>query len=348
MSSKMKGMPFFIFNSCLFIFFISSSCIFAWGERGHHSICEVASRLVEEKDFREFLKARAHQLGHLCNIPDIHWRSLDSAKLSVGNPTHYLNPEAIQESLEKISEDFKMIAKKLSLKSNELNEKMGSLWWRADQFYRLALKNASKAADEEKPKTREDKQDRDFPYNESIYQMLVAMGVMGHFVGDASQPYHNILDYDGWEKKRGGIHSYYETQIVDELDLDLVEKIYSKALLKKDKNSKDKSVIERMRALSVSSRNDLKKLEEIDKILKPSRTSINKYGMEFKIYAKRESPEKTAKKFEPLIVDEMARAAVLLASLWDQIYRESGRPKIKSYKSFRYPLSPPFIAPDYF
>lgn len=344
----MKGMPFFIFNSFILVVLISSSAAFAWGERGHHAICEAASRLVEEKDFKEFLEARGHQLGHLCNIPDIHWRSLETAKLSVGNPSHYLNPEVAETTLENLSSDFKAIAKKLGIKPKDLNEKMGSVWWRADQFYRLALKNAGQAVGEEKPKTREDKQDDDFPYNEAIYQMLVTMGVMGHFVGDAAQPYHNVLDYDGWAKKRGGIHSYYETQIVDELDLNLVEKIYSKARLNRKEKLSKKSVIERMRDLSVSARNDLKKLEDIDKILKPSRTSINKYGMEFKIYAKREAPEKVAKKFEPLIVDQMARASLLLAEFWDQIYREAGRPKIKSYRSFRYPLAPDFIAPDYF
>jgi hypothetical protein len=334
----------------LFLFSFKS---FAWGDRGHHSICVVASRLVQEDELKRFLLGRQHMLGHLCTIPDIYWHSIKSESTTGGAPSHYLNPEVVNSSVENLSADFKSIAKKEGMSTKELNEKMGSLWWRADQLFRMAVAEAKKVEGLKSPRFREEKKDEDFPYNKAIYQMLIDMGVMGHFVGDSSMPYHLIVDYDGWQKGRGGIHSYYETAVVDNFDLDFVEKIYRKSveLRKTNKRSKktkeEMSVIEKMRELSIFAKNDLPRLEAIDKIFKKSKKSINKYGMEFRIPAKRPSAEEMTKKFEALILGETARSALLLAELWDSIYQKGGRPHLRAYKNFNYPITPDYIAPDY-
>ncbi len=60
-----------------------------------------------------------------------------------------------------------------------------------------------KKAKSEEPGSKEFKTD--------IQDALVYGGLMAHFVGDASQPYHNTIDHDGYAAGEGGIHSYFET-----------------------------------------------------------------------------------------------------------------------------------------
>ncbi|MNL81910.1 hypothetical protein D3C87_2091530 [compost metagenome] len=44
----------------------------------------------------------------------------------------------------------------------------------------------------------------------------------------------------------------------------------------------------------------------------------------------------------------MARGALLLANLWDEAYVQAGRPQLAAYKSYKYPFTVDFVAPDYF
>ena len=67
----------------------------AWGGRGHHAICSAAPHLVKDDSLKNFLKFRPHTMGHLCNIPDIYWKSIGPDVSDLGNPTHYIDPELI-------------------------------------------------------------------------------------------------------------------------------------------------------------------------------------------------------------------------------------------------------------
>jgi hypothetical protein len=95
--------------------------------------------------------------------------------------------------------------------------------------------------------------------------MLIAMGIMGHFVGDAGQPYHNSANFNGQKDGHFGIHSYYESELVDEIPASLQSEVYAsakadpsgniaKVLNEKDPDKSfsgdDYNVIARMRRLS--------------------------------------------------------------------------------------------------
>jgi hypothetical protein len=41
-----------------------ASSALAWGERGHHLICQVATRLVKEEKIKTFLETRGDIMGH--------------------------------------------------------------------------------------------------------------------------------------------------------------------------------------------------------------------------------------------------------------------------------------------
>ncbi|MGZ3724640.1 MAG: hypothetical protein ACXWQQ_02530 [Pseudobdellovibrio sp.] len=335
----------------------SAHYAFAWGGRGHNTICESAVFLVKNPELREFLKTRPHVMGHLCNIPDIYWKSLPSEVRKSGDPGHYINSEKLGIKLEDMPTDFKKIIEDYQGKPSKENanqtlfsipDDLGSVWWRGDQFFRLALESAKKISSATAPANFKEAQDNEMPYNKAVYQMMVNMGIMGHFVGDISQPFHNTSDHDGWAANHGGIHSYYEDAVVSQLDGDLQARIIKQAqALKNPKFVQQKTTVEAMRALSVVSFSEVKDVLKADQVLKPSSVTIDK-GMSLKKAAERKPASETYKKFEKLIVGQMARSSLLLAHLWDQIYEEAGKPDIKAYGSFLYPFTPDFVKPDYF
>lgn len=335
----------------------TSQQLFAWGGRGHASICEAAVHLVKSSELKDFLKSRPHIMGHLCNVPDIYWKSLPSELRKLGDPGHYINAEKTGLKLKELPADYKKIIDTYTGKPNKQNEtqtlysvpdEVGSVWWRAEQFYRLSLESAKKIKNQTEPSGYKEEQNEDFPYNKSVYQMFVNMGLMGHFVGDMGQPFHNTSDHDGWAANHGGIHSYYEDAVVAEFGPDLVNQIVKRAKSWKSQPFTEKSsVIENLRALSEASFNEAKDVLKLDPVTSPSIIKIEK-GMSLKTAAKRKPASEAFKKMNPLIVKQMARSSYLLAHLWDEAYKKANSPNLKAYRSYLYPFTPDFIKPDYF
>lgn len=314
---------------------LPASGAFAWGERGHHVLCEVATRLVQEEGLKKILLGRSHMMGHLCNIPDIYWRNLRKVPAEA-NASHFLSPELLHRSAKDLPlkfSEFLALAKKENVDSPV---KAGSLWWRADQFFRLSVADGKKAAISFR--------------NADIFDLIVDMGLMGHFVGDGSMPYHSVDDFDGWEKGRGGIHSYYESLLIDDYPLDLPMSVFRQAQ-KQPRSSQPFSedfAVQRMKDLSVISIGDLSKLEALDDkiILHGSLKSPDGNRRKNKP-TERKPAFQAVGVFGDLPVAELARGAALVAELWDRVYVQSGRPDLSGYKSFRYPLAPRFVPPDY-
>ncbi len=331
----------------------------AWGGRGHHTICDAASFLVKEKGLHDYLQAKPHMMGYLCNIPDIYWRDIDTER--VGDATHYVDVELLGIPMKDIPLDYKKIVAEFTDKQNPIKpeakiksipKEFGSNWWRADQFYRRATSMAEKWKAAAAPANSAEEQDNGLPFNQYAYDFTVNLGLMGHFVGDNGQPFHSTVDYDGWMSGHGGIHAYYEETLVAAQPEDLTIKVIEKAreLQKAEKRHSfmvGDTVTGRMKELALIANSELKKIYDLDKVKKPSSVVVEK-GMSLKTPAERESAEKLAPKFRSLIIQDMARSAALLAKFWDEAYVEVGRPKLTAHKSYRFPIQPEFVAPDYF
>jgi hypothetical protein len=309
----------------------------AWGPRGHHSICEAATFLVKDEALKSFLSGLGPRMGHLCNIPDSLWRSLPQSDTALGNPTHFINPENANKTLSDVSANYKKVAK-----DAEMAGKVGSIWWRTKQFFDRAVRSGKDAKNAQAPKNVLEEQKDDLPYNKAIYDMIVDMGVMGHFVGDVSMPYHNRVDYDGRASGHGGIHAFYEEICVNTFGPDLTALFVQSANQTKDESLFDssKDVIGRMRKMSEKSEPEAQQIETLDQVLEPSSSERRS--------ALRKSPSEACPVFREMIVVQAGRSARLLASFWDEIYKKAGRPKLETYKSYRYPFKPDFVAPDYF
>lgn len=348
-------MKFSILFSLLITF--TTSPVLAWGGRGHDSICEAASFLVQEKGLKDFLKSRPHIMGHLCNMPDVHWKSLDSKLRAVGDPTHFIDPEVIGLVPKTVPLDLKKLNADFNGKQNQfypekkifsLTQEMGSSWWRVDQFMREIAKLKTTFEKALPPQNSSEEQNEKLAFNQAGYNFMVLTGIMGHFVGDASMPYHNTTDYDGWKSGHGGIHAYYEDLVVSEISGDLHAKILRNAIPYKKAEflSAKLSTLEKMRAFSQIAFDEIKLIQKLDPVTKKSEVKIEK-GMNLRTPAERKPPSEAVKKMEKMMVQQMARSAVLLAHMWDEAYKSIGKPDLSKYKSYKYPTTVDFIAPDY-
>lgn len=333
-----------------------SAQTWAWGGRGHAAICEAAVFLVKSPVLKDYLMSKPHVMGHLCNTPDIYWKSLSSEVRKSGDPAHYINAEKIGLKLSEMPTDYQKIIDTYTGKPNSQNEsqimfsipdELGSSWWRADQFYRRAIEAGKDLKTLPPPKGFKEEQDNELPFNKGFYSMIVNLGLMGHFVGDNSQPFHTTSDHDGYAANQGGIHSYYEDAVVSEFGPELIPSIVKKAKSWSTQPfTEKKTVIENMQALSMVSASEVKEVLKADPIIKNSVIKIEK-GMSLKTPAERKPPEVAFKKMNKIIIKQMARSSFLLAYLWDRAYEEIGKPDISTYRSYLYPYSVDFVKPDY-
>lgn len=336
-------------------FILLSLNAWSWGGRGHHSICSVAPHLVKDEALRDFLKYRTHTMGHLCNIPDIYWKSLGSEVSDLGNPTHYIDPEVIGLKIKEMPIDLQSIIDKYTGTENHFRntrkifsipKEMGTLWWRTNQFFRL-ISDLKQNFSAPLPKNFKEEQDDKLPYNQAVFNMMVYMGLMGHYVGDSSQPFHSTADFDGYMAGHGGIHSFYEEQAVLHFGPDLEKLIVDKAKMIKDKKLTSGTTIEIMQHMTELAHADIDKVLKADPIVKKSEIK-NEKGMEIKTIAERKGSDVGYAKFKDLIIMNMARSALVLAHLWDEAYHNASTPPLRPYRSFRYPHTPEFVPPDYF
>lgn len=327
----------------------------AWGQRGHDTICQAATFLAQPESLRLFLQNRAPQMGYLCNIPDTYWRSLPGDAAIYGSPSHYLDTELLGLPIDKIPTDYKKIiadfqGKPSPLNKNKniesINKEFGSMWWRADQFARLATEAGKKAKSEVPPQGKKEEQNEALPYNQAITEMVNSMGLMGHFVGDASMPFHSSLDHDGYGTGHGGIHAFYENDLVGMIDAKLIGDVVTRAQSLQKSWKPTGNIIERMRELSKVSHAEIKKILALDKTKKASIFS-EENGIEIKKPADRELNMKSVAQYRPLILEQMARSAILLSTFWSEAYKNAGEPELKSFKSYSFPHKPNYVNVDY-
>lgn len=335
----------------------SPSLGYAWGGRGHATLCEAAVFAVQKPQLREFLKSKTHIMAHLCNIPDTHWRSLKGDEIKLGASAHFIDTDMLGLPIAQIPSDLSSIEKDFTGKEFGTEGKkirsvaldFGTLWWRIDQFHRRNLQLAEKIKLATPPKEGE-RTDENHPYVQSVNEFLESIGIMGHFVGDLSQPFHSATDYDGWSAGHGGIHSYYEEVVVSHFDEKLLERVTKEARKmrtnKKLEFLKQTSPIERARAMSVLSFADLNAVLKADELLKPSSQKDEK-GLKLRTPAERKPLEKTFKKFEPLVVTHLARSAALLSLFWEDAFSAAGEPNFEVAKSYWFPFTPNFLPVDY-
>lgn len=256
----------------------------AWGPRGHTVINEAAVDLMTSPAAGFFARHRK-DLGRLANIPDTTWKQ---AAYQEERPYHFFHWDVFGETPYANQFNRMVIAQVVEAFGQPHLNDNGTAPWRIGQIFQMAV-NALKAKEWERA--------------------IQLAGVLGHYVGDLSNPMHVTHDYDGQSIGRRGVHAYFETTLVDTvpvpelLDADVREGAPVRVEL--DRVALQGSACEQSRQIAINE--SVISLAEHDDILDNfTRNSQNDEALrEF---------------FGP----RMGAASATLAKLWDMIAIESG------------------------
>lgn len=229
-----------------FVFLLSliTQMCWGWGEVGHHLVARSAVKILKThplisktdmasdrlESFLSVFNSKEYQQGHVANIPDTYWRNLESPLTEAGNllgsPTHYLNSESLLVQLKlknligvELLLDYAKTQRELKELSHFFTD-VGSLPWRAQQFtdlYTQAL-NSQLGSTECKSSKKSELNTR---------VITTHAGLLTHFTGDVTMPYHTTIDHDAIAVGQKGIHSYFEQDLVNELE---IENLFSKVV----------------------------------------------------------------------------------------------------------------------
>lgn len=268
----------------------------AWGPLGHRVVAETAALLVEEDlpaTWGPLLTRHRFQLGVYAFLPDARFRQIDGASGKVEEPTHFLHLD-----------DPKGVA-----------AREGSVDRRIVQFLELArgeLKDvrAPKGGYQSGAKAQGDAR--------HVYLGLYDLGVMSHYTGDASMPYHATSDFNGYSRGEGGIHFYFEGDCVNALEPGLAADVLAAARKNRARwlhswRADPARPLQLVAAVLEDSLAAVPKVSELDRL--HAVTKLQTAGSH--LDAPRKPARVGCRAMRSLLVDRLARGAVLTATLWE-------------------------------
>ena len=276
---------------------MSPSSVLAWGEKGHLTINRLAIEAAASR-LPDFMNASRAHLIYNAYEPD-RWREeSQSAMHAAQAPDHFFDSE-YWGAIPAIEADRYKFMEKVAAKKVELVQ-IGYLPYAIIENHGR-LVNAFRQW--RKAKTAGDRES-------ARANAVFYAGLMGHYVGDGSQPLHMSIHYNGWAETAPNpknftrdrrLHSRYETAYVNAAveDTNVRPKVRAPERLKDVFGS-----IKQYLSLGFS---ELEPLYELEK------------AGEF-------NPEQPRAKSTEFIAAQMARAATMLGNLWYTAWIESGEP----------------------
>ncbi len=161
--------------------------VLAWGHTGHAMINKLACDCVPEGPLKTFFKANQDYVSKHAIDPDIYKRKHRAEEA----PKHFLNIDAQGTKPEDYPRDWKAVVDKFGLHAAT---KQGKLPWAIKETFDK-LVAAFKA--------------KDGP------RIIETATWLGHYVGDANQPFHACTNHDGADTGQKGIHSLFESAMID-------------------------------------------------------------------------------------------------------------------------------------
>ena len=228
---------------------------------------------------------------------------------------------------------------------SDIKSQVGSAPWRVTQLAGLAyeaLKNIKSRAKQKRSK-----------WIEHVNSYIVHSGLLAHFTGDLSQPLHTTTNYDGWKNNQGGLHRYFESDLVQKLAVGSEAKVYKKAkncfknfidTSYKDRKTFETSIFELTVQHLKESHGKLSNLFMLDR----KHAILRKSTQEpLKRPARRKPVNQALPHFEPLLIERLAAGSCATARIWAAIWTAADQPNLNQYQSYYYKLRPAFIQPNY-
>lgn len=265
---------------------MTASTSYAWGGKGHGTVNRVAISMVANPQAKKFLDANSQQIIKFSNTPDVKWKSGPNANLE--KPMHWFEMDGYGRSrLGETLADLTVSRAESELGKDFVN-KHGFAMWRVSDFY-VQLVAALKKGDFKKA--------------------VQIAGVMGHYVGDMTQPMHATTDYDGQSINKPGVHKYYETTLVDRIDENHLF------------DSTQKIAGERRSGLERSIGNDLENTELQHVSWSEADDAFNALEA---VYNKFEAANPDDQWLTKDLTPRIARASALLGKIWDVAFTVAG------------------------
>jgi hypothetical protein len=170
---------------------VGSHPAFGWGKTGHEVVNETAADLMRSPA-RAFFQRNKVALRKLANTPDTLWKRPPNAAAEA--PTHFFHWDRYGTSPIADGISGFTLSQALTQLGDTFVKDNGSAVWRTAGLYKMLV-----AALRTKDWTR----------------TLQLAGVLGHYVGDMSQPMHASSDYDGQSIGRSGVHRYFEATLLE-------------------------------------------------------------------------------------------------------------------------------------
>lgn len=162
----------------------------AWGIEVHKFIMARAIPLLPREIRPYFQKYQASIVEH-AGDPDL-WRTVGWLEEP---PRHFVDMDAYGAyPFSELPHDYDEAVKRYG---REFVQRNGTLPWRSEDMYRRLVEAFTQKA----PYARE---------NIRLFSSVIA-----HYTADAHQPFHAVLNYDGQLTGQLGIHSRFETELVE-------------------------------------------------------------------------------------------------------------------------------------
>ncbi len=168
-----------------------SAKAFAWGAKGHQIVNQAAADLMTT-DAASFFQRNKEALAHMSTVPDFAWKKKGTYQQE--RALHFFQWDRYGKS--PMAKSLAQFGAPEALKSlgKDFVHENGYAVWRIGQIYGKMVSELNV---------------------KNWVGVLQMAGVMGHYMGDLAQPMHMTSDYDGQSIGRRGVHSYFETALVE-------------------------------------------------------------------------------------------------------------------------------------
>jgi len=270
------------------------SAAVAWGPIGHRMVAETAALLVADDlptTWGPLIERHRFELGVYAFLPDSLFRHVDGAGGKVEGPTHYLYLDAKGDDRPRGSVD-RRIAQFLDLARGELAP------------VRAPKGGYQRGADAEGDAKR-------------VFSGLFDLGVLAHYSGDVSMPYHTATDTNGVAAGEGGIHFYFEGDCVNALEPGLAASVLASA--RKNKKAWLRTwgtpTTAMVNAVLSDSLAAVATVSQLDRRYAVTELAVPGSAAN----AKRKPAAEGCRPMRAVLVDRLAKGAVLTAALWESV-----------------------------
>ncbi len=347
-------------GSVLFLlsFLFYSHPAFAWGPLGHRIVAETAALLMRDaqpQGWGDIIVRHRYELGFYAYLPDTTYRIKGK---DTENPTHYFDIDLALSRKPKLSDEnavqalatlnYRDFVASQAPKDQKSTLEIGSAPWRIQQFHQL-IKNTTQPLSEVSGKYQLSTESA--PDALKVYHTLLHLGVLAHYTGDLTMPYHATGDYNGWATGQGGIHFYYENDCVNHADPSLASEVLASAkknskLWLKQWKAESRGPVSLSLAVLLDSSLRVEKVAQTD--LKKIVLEKSNADSKPKKIAKRKPPLEGCPALRSSIIESLAKGAVLTTHIWSSsLNPKTDFSKARELQFSNLEADPDYIKPDY-